>query len=359
VSDSLIIQSHTGPYRVDFQWDGVSALDRDFPADAHFIIDRRVAQLHGPRMLSILAHGSVLLIDASEDAKSLDRFPDYVAHLVDRKIRRDHVLIAIGGGITQDITCFLAATLLRGVEWRFVPTTLLAQTDSCIGSKSSINCGEVKNILGTFTPPRRVLVDARFLETLDHREVLSGVGEMLKAHAVAGPDALAAFHTDYAALFTDAETMQRRIRASLEIKRHLIEADEFDRGIRNVFNYGHSFGHALETATDFAIPHGIAVSMGMDMANFVAAGLKVGDNAYFQRFHPLYVANYRGYALTPVDEDRFFAALGKDKKNVGTGTVTLILPDHQGTIARGIHADDDAFRQLCRQFLNAVRTEAA
>src|SRR5204862_184742 len=101
------------------------------------------------------------------------------------------VLLAVGGGITQDITCFLAATLLRGIDWHFYPTTLLAQADSCIGSKSSINVGAAKNILGTFPPPKQVTISTCFLDTLDPGDVRSGVGEMLKVHAIEGPGAFA------------------------------------------------------------------------------------------------------------------------------------------------------------------------
>ncbi|MCH8037725.1 MAG: ankyrin repeat domain-containing protein, partial [Proteobacteria bacterium] len=117
--------------------------------------------------------------------KSLDRFPGYVEHLVARGIRRDHTLIAIGGGVIQDITCFLAATLLRGVAWKYHPTTLLSQADSCIGSKSSINAGKAKNILGTFTPPAEVFVGARFLATLAAVDVRSAIDDSTPLHVAA------------------------------------------------------------------------------------------------------------------------------------------------------------------------------
>ena len=107
--------------------------------------------------------------------------------MVDKKIRRGQFLIAIGGGIIQDITCFLASTVMRGLPWIFYPTTLLAQSDSCIGSKSSINSGAVKNILGTFTPPKKVVIDVGFLGTLEKKDLFSGIGEMLKVHAIDSP----------------------------------------------------------------------------------------------------------------------------------------------------------------------------
>ncbi len=355
MSDSITIQSHKGPYEATFDRDGLARLNGDVPENAHFIIDKKVADLYGGQMAAILAHPSVLLIEAHENNKSLDKFPAYVAHLVDRQLRRDQVLIAIGGGIIQDITCFLAATLLRGVQWRFYPTTLLAQADSCIGSKSSINCGDTKNILGTFTPPNKVVIATRFLDTLDQRDIHSGVGEMLKVQTIDGPDSLNAIATDYEALFSDPAVMEKYIRRSLLVKQRYIEEDEFDQGPRNIFNYGHSFGHAIEAATEFGIPHGIAVTIGMDMANWISARLGVGEDAHYDRMHPTLTANFKGYETTPVPLAPFLAALSKDKKNVGKGSVGLILPDKQARVFKDNYAANEAFQGLCADYLEKVR----
>lgn len=351
----LLIQSHAGPYRVHFEEDALERLNAAPPANAHFVIDRKVAGLYESRMGAVLGAKSVLLVDALEENKSLEKFPAYVQHLVAKGLRRDHQLIAIGGGIVQDIVCFLAATMLRGVDWVFYPTTLLAQADSCIGSKSSINCGDAKNILGTFTPPRRIHLSTNFLDTLDERDVRSGVGEMLKVHAIAGPGDFDRIAADYARLFADKETMVRTIRRALEIKQGYIEQDEFDQGPRQVFNYGHSFGHAIEAATDFGIPHGIAVTIGMDLANWIAPRLGVGAEDHWVRMRPPLQANYRGYQSHPVPLEPFLKALSKDKKNVGSGSATLILPDKEGHIFRGAYATDAAFAALCQEFLTQVR----
>lgn len=355
-SGGFEITSHTGPYGVAFDAEGPT---RDFanpPADCHYIIDRRVADLHGKILAPVLKSRSVLLLDATEDNKSLERFPAYVDHLVSRELRRGQTLVAVGGGIIQDITCFLAATMLRGVPWRFYPTTLLAQADSCIGSKSSINSASAKNILGTFTPPRHVTIATPFLKTLDPRDVRSGVGEMLKVHAIAGPGAFDRIAADYPKLFTDSSVMERYIRESLLIKKRFIEEDEFDRGPRNIFNYGHTFGHAIEAATAFAIPHGIAVTLGMDMANFTSARLSVGNEAHFRRMHPVLRSNYAGFERHEIPKDAFFTAIAKDKKNVGTGSVTLILPDADARIFKAAYPADETFRAICSDFFETVRT---
>ena len=139
------------------------------------------------------------------------------------------------------------------VEWNFVPTTLLSQADSCIGSKSSINCNNVKNVLGTFTPPKNVLIYSEFLKTLQLREIKSGIGEMLKVHAISGVDDFNSIKKVYKDLFKKQDIMLNKIYKSLIIKKKFIEIDEFDKGPRNIFNYGHSFGHAIERATNFKI----------------------------------------------------------------------------------------------------------
>lgn len=354
VSDQLIIQSHKGPYAAIIDDEAFQRLDSEISPAHHFVVDERVADLYSTELAKVLASPSVLRIEATEANKSLDKFPAYVEHLVSRRVRRDHVLVAIGGGIIQDIVCFLAATLLRGVEWHFYPTTLLAQSDSCIGSKSSINVGRIKNILGTFTPPARVRITTRVLKTLDERDVRSGIGEMLKVHAIEGPESFERIAADYPRIQTDASLMCHYVRRSLEIKKKFIEQDEFDRGIRNVMNYGHSFGHAIEAATDFAVPHGIAVTIGMDMANYASMRFGLTGSEHYQRMHPVLAANYAGFEKTEIPMDAFISAIAKDKKN-RAANLNLILPDAAGRVSPVTRPNDATFLAVCQEYLSAQR----
>lgn len=358
MSDTLTIQSHKGPYDVLFGDDARSGLAALAAGDRplHVIVDERVAALHTGRLAPLLAGPSVLRLEATETNKSLEKFPAYVDHLVGKGIRRDHLLVAIGGGIIQDTTCFLAATMLRGVDWAFCPTTLLAQADSCIGSKSSINSASAKNILGTFTPPRTIYLDVAFQDTLDPRDVRSGVGEILKVHAIDGPDSFAALAANYDRLFSEPDLMLHYVRRALEIKKAYIEDDEFDRGPRNIFNYGHTFGHAIEAATDFAIPHGIAVTIGMDMANYISASLWNGTESLFTWRHGALARNYIDFESMDVPLDHFIAAILKDKKNVGTDSVTAILPNADGILEKVTLPADETFTGRCKTYLNECRT---
>lgn len=348
------VASHAGTYRVTFERGApFSSLAPAIDPATHVIVDARVADLYRRDFEAAGRPRLIMTIDASEAAKSLERCPSYIGQLVAGGLRRDHRLLAVGGGVIQDITCFLAAVVLRGVPWDFVPTTLLAQADSCIGSKSSINVGAIKNIVGTFTPPRAVVINTRFLGTLPDVEIRSGIGEMLKVHAIDGPDAFARIAADYDRLTSDEDVMVRYIEASLQIKRRIIEIDEFDRGPRRVMNYGHSFGHAIESATSFGVPHGIAVTIGMDMANWVAAGLGVAAST-FERMHPTLMRNASGFEDTPVPIDALMSALAKDKKNTDTA-LTLVLPDAEGRIGLRSCANDRRLQDLCASYLERGR----
>ena len=351
----MTIQSHKGSYQVNFGEDAIAALDSSVDAETHYIIDRKVAEIYQAELANVLSAPSILVLDATEENKSLDQMPRYISHLVSHGVRRDHSLVAIGGGIIQDTTCFIAATLMRGVSWKLYPTTLLAQADSCIGSKSSINAGSAKNIVGTFTPPNAVHLSTKFLQTLEDVDVRSGVGEILKVHAIAGPDAFQDIANDYDRLFDGSEILIHYIRQALEIKKRYIEIDEFDRGPRNIFNYGHSFGHAIETATNYAIPHGLGVTMGTDMANFVASELGFGVPDTYETRHAVLKSNYRGFEDLEVPLGSFLAALAKDKKNSGAGHVTLILPDEEAQLKKHTCANDDRLSKICAAYFETGR----
>lgn len=354
VSEQLVVQSHKGPYEVTFDDEALERLNQSVPSQAHFIVDSNVANLYSEQLNNVLSYPSVLRIEATEANKSLDKFSAYVLHLVSHGVRRGHMLIAIGGGIIQDITCFLGATLLRGIDWYFYPTTLLAQADSCIGSKSSINVGKLKNVLGTFTPPRQVTISTRVLTTLDEQAVRSGIGEMLKVHVIQGLEAFDEIAADYGRLATNPSVMRHYIYRSLEIKKAIIERDEFDRGIRNLMNYGHSFGHAIESAVDFTIPHGIAVTIGMDMANYVAMRYNLTSKELYAHMHPILATNCTGFERQDIPLDVFLIAISKDKKNTDAG-LNLILPDRTGRLMRRVLPNDDLFRSICKDYLLGER----
>ena len=323
------VHSKSGDYRVEFKANALGSMSSNEPTVV--LIDRRVFEIYAHTFSDDLRLAPTIQIDATESTKSLEELPDILNQLLSLGVRRGDSLLAIGGGITQDIAAFLATVMFRGMKWSFIPTTLLAQADSCIGSKSSINAVGVKNILGTFLAPNLVTIDTSILETLQIEEMQSGIGEMLKVHAIAGPEYFDRLAINYDTLLTSPEVLQESIHASLLFKKSFIEEDEFDKGIRNVMNYGHSFGHAIETATDYKIPHGVAVTIGMDMGNFVAADFGFSSIAHFDRMHKVLAKNYSGSNGIQLDSESIVAALLKDKKNT-VSEFRLILPNKQGKI---------------------------
>ena len=354
VSKSITINSHKGAYEVNFSEDWIRNINNYDLESSFFIIDSCIAKLYEKSLKNILKN-KYYLIEANEKNKSLEKFPGYIEDLTNLGLKRGNKLVAIGGGITQDITCFLASTMFRGLDWDFYPTTLLAQSDSCIGSKSSINSGNIKNILGTFTPPKQIILDVSFLNTLEQKDIFSGIGEMIKVHAIHSPESFDEINQSYEKILEDPERMEQFIHASLIFKKKLIELDEFDIGPRNVMNYGHSFGHAIETATNYGIPHGIAVTIGMDMANFVASRLGVTSTSNFERMHALLDKNCSTYRKTKIDPDRLLEALAKDKKNTSS-QLRLILPNLEGEISIGLYDKSNELNQAVKDYCRSHHT---
>ncbi len=318
----ISINSHQGPYTVEFyQSVGDLPLTNISSSPKFYLIDRKVHELH----LKDFKPTTLVLFDALEENKSIERLPQVLEELLKKGIKRNCTLVTIGGGITQDVACFIASCLFRGIDWEFYPTTLLAQADSCIGSKSSINFKSWKNILGNFNPPTKVGICAEFRKTLGEIEMRSGIGEILKIHALENQKAYQEVSAAFEDILTSDQVCQDYIKRSLLYKKRWIELDEFDEGPRNLLNYGHSFGHAIESATDFGIPHGIAVTLGMDIANFVAFRLNRITEDDYCFYKKTLMKNLGSERNVPVSVEKVVAAISKDKKNVGQDLM-LILP---------------------------------
>ena len=279
---TLTIHSRTKDYAVEFD-DGTDWVRRLAGMDRTFVVvDENVLRLHGEGILAPMASTSPVVLPVSEDRKSFESVARLCEQVIERAAKRNTVVISVGGGITQDVTGFMASVLYRGVGWVYVPTTLLAMGDSCIGGKTSLNLGPRKNLLGTIYPPDRVVIHTPFVATLSDADFASGVGEIVKLHILGGQVPAQEIRDALPGLMArEPSAVARATRSSLGIKRAFIEEDEFDRGRRNLLNFGHCFGHAIEAATDFAVPHGLAVVVGMRLADLVGVrrGLLSEDEA--------------------------------------------------------------------------------
>ncbi len=346
---SFNIKSSVHNYEVHFIENFGSTLN-DVLIDGDFlIIDNKIKEIYDPQLKIVLDKYQHIGIDAKEPQKSYQGIIPVIETLIENGFRKNHRLVAIGGGITQDVTAFISSIMYRGVKWIFFPTTLLAQGDSCIGSKTSMNFGEFKNQVGGFYPPNTIYIYPGFIDSLATAEMKSGMGEMLHYFIVAGEDDFQMYKRLYKEAFNDKKILSKIIARSLEIKKGYIEKDEFDRNVRQVFNYGHSFGHAIESLTHYRIPHGIAVSFGMDIANFISVKMGFISAAIRDEVRNVTESIWQGYTIDDIDLNQFKKALSKDKKNVGT-KLGLILNKGYGHIFKNVMDADDNFMNWLNEY---------
>jgi 3-dehydroquinate synthase len=256
---TLSIKSSLKPYQVEVL-DDPESLDLKKLGD-FLIVDRYFESLARASGLPYLT------IAADENAKSLSALESIILALKDKGVRRGDRLVALGGGVIQDIVTFIGSVYMRGLDWVYVPTTLMAMIDSCIGGKSSINVGTVKNLLGTFHPPAQIIINPEFVRTLPKIEVISGLAEAAKICFCRGTESFATYNQLVRPLLSDVPFVSAEIAQLiyevLSAKVWFIEIDEFDHAERRLLNFGHTWGHALEVASSYAVPHGLAIALGM------------------------------------------------------------------------------------------------
>jgi len=314
------------------------------------LVDGNILELYP--MIADTVQNRYFKITAHEKTKSYQQIGNLLNKVIELGFSKNNRLIAIGGGVTQDVTGFSSSILFRGVEWVFFPTNLLTQCDSCIGSKTSVNCGEYKNQLGGFYPPSKVVIDFSFCDTLDPIDICSGLGEMVHYFLVDGCDDLDELGAEIIAAKEEKGTLGKLLFRSLHIKKNMVEIDEFDQGPRNVFNYGHTFGHALESASNYRVPHGIAVAYGMDIANILSAKLGLIDASLRNQIRPILESIWEVMILPGIDIQSYMQALSKDKKNLGT-IINIILTRGLGQMFKTTLDNTSDFESLVTEFFQS------
>lgn len=343
------VKSSVHDYEVNFIDDTRSVLENEIRVGDIIIIDNALKDLY-PDLLKYRNNNTGIIgLDAREEQKSYEGLIPIIQKLINSGFRKNHRLIGIGGGIIQDITAFTASIMYRGVSWIFFPTTLLAQGDSCIGSKTSVNFGEYKNQVGGFYPPNKIFINLDFLDTLSEADLKSGLGEMSHYFVIAGEKDFKDYKREYESALINKNTLAKMISNSLKIKKSYIETDEFDQNKRQIFNYGHTFGHAIESLTDYAVPHGIAVSFGMDMANFISVRKKYIPMNIRYEIRELLEKIWSNYDIKEINVEKFAIALSKDKKNVGD-ELRLILCKGYGKVFKTAQNLDNEFKGWLEEY---------
>ena len=220
--------------------------------------------------LDNLSAYEILEVDAGEENKTIETVSNLWVAMAELGADRRSLVINVGGGVLTDMGGFMASTFKRGIKFINIPTTLLSQVDASVGGKNGIDLEGMKNMVGTFTQPEMVLIDPKFLKTLEQRQIKSGLAEMLKHGLIQDRD-----HWDNLVqlLSHNADDLAPFIMDSIEIKRQVVEADPYEKGMRKILNFGHTIGHAIESEsleTDFPLLHGEAIVIGMIIESFLA-----------------------------------------------------------------------------------------
>ena len=314
LNDSIQITSSRKVYDVLYSSKNIEEIVSEIYVEGDFIfVDKNVFNLNPHAFQNIK---NIMIFTAIEDNKNIESVLKLIDELYNLKFNRKNKLIVIGGGITQDVGGFAAAIYKRGLNWVFVPTTILSMTDSCIGSKVSINRNS-KNMLGMFVAPSRILVSDYFLNSLSKHDIASGIGEALKLSLIGGPIAYTYFLEQYS-----QKNYINVIKIASLIKKQLIEYDEFDENERRVLNYGHTIGHAIECTSNYFIPHGIAVLIGMYIKNVLFYKDKHAEinKIIMEMIDPKFFKIEFNY-------DAFVQHMLSDKKNNGDSICFILLED--------------------------------
>lgn len=331
IPTTLPIASAQGDYEVVFHPSVDAAIAATLAIDdAFYLVDRNLLALYASE-LAPLRDARLLALDATEEEKTLAGVTKVVTFLQQNNATKRSTVVAIGGGIIQDLATFSSHLYYRGIRWLFVPTTLLAMSDSCIGAKCGINLGEFKNQLGVFQSPSGVHVATDFIRTLTDHDVASGYGEILKL-LLTGQEAGFTKLRD----IIDAEglltpRLPELIYDSLAVKKAVIEEDEYESDLRRILNYGHTFGHALESLTAHAVPHGLGVVWGIDLVNWIAVERGLLAREHFDAIHAFILRHLTFRLPRPIAPAELIAASRRDKKASG-GEVNLILLERPGRL---------------------------
>lgn len=253
----------------------------------------------------------VCTFEQGEASKSLTTYEKLLNHLINHDMTRKDAVIAIGGGVVGDLAGFVASTYMRGIDFYNIPTTVLSQVDSSVGGKVAVDMGSYKNIVGAFHQPKAVVIDPDVLSTLPVRHIHNGLVEALKMGLILDADLISEFEKE-------TPDIEKIITRSIDLKRIIVEQDEKEAGLRSILNFGHTIGHAIESAYGLnTYLHGECVAMGM---LFFIEDKDLKDRV-FKIYQSLQLPEIPDY-----DVDVLMEFIRKDKKNSGKGIKIITVP---------------------------------
>lgn len=355
----LTIASYPKPYRVEIIDDQYNYEQLIVEAD-FLIIDSNILKLYHT---DVQINGFVYPIIAKEEVKNMRTVLDIIDKMIENNISKGSRVIAIGGGIIQDLTACACALFRRGQPFCYMPTTTLGQLDSCVGAKCAVNTDRAKNILGLFSAPSEVIIPTFMVQSMPLKDHRAGLSEMLRLCLTSSTKDL----EYYKQIFSDIKDPQtlnlsqysEAIKISLGIKRAVVEYDEYETDIRRSMNFGHTFGHAVEKISKFSIPHGLAVLLGMLMSNEYAVSIGIMntdvqssiEDAILNTIQGLEI---NGFNISNLDAKEIINQFKFDKKGDGT-SVPLIMIEKPGSMIFYKHLFDSNTDGLVQSIERAIK----
>jgi len=332
--NAFTVRSSPRPYDVFWQesfGSAVAEIEKSLvahPTD-FLLIDANVFRLHFSAVK--VAPSQLYLLDATEENKNIETVLDMIDALEKLAPSKNSTLHVVGGGITEDIGAFAACIYKRGLPWKYYPSTLLSMCDSCIGGKTGINYRKGKNQLALFSAPRQVTICPRFIQTLAKRDIHSGYGEILKLLITGGKRMLDLYRQsiDPDTGIPRPQFLKELIFGSLLVKKAVVEVDEFELDLRRSLNYGHTIGHALEALSNYHIPHGQAVALGVMIVNRMSRQSNRLDADTCTMIDQLAKALITPEDLVYLTYDTLPQLLQRDKKTL-TNTFVFVFIDALG-----------------------------
>lgn len=322
------------------------------------ITDTHVHELYGARLRDcfrdVASMFEIITLPPGESSKSLAAVDEIIRKLLEKGFDRDAVIVAFGGGVIGDLAGFVAAIYKRGVKVIQVPTTLLAQVDASIGGKTGVNHALGKNMIGAFYQPRMVWSDLSLLRSLPRREIVCGLGEVIKYGMIRDPFLFALVEHNLDEIFAlEPALTEEIVKRCSEIKAKIVSVDESDRGQRMILNFGHTIGHALEAAWEYKISHGEAVLLGMLAESKIALDLGKLTRDDFSRIKNLVARFDWRHIPKNLNIDHLLAFLQRDKKAVGD-QIKFVLPTKIGDIFIAENVEISAVKSTVEYLVSEV-----
>jgi 3-dehydroquinate synthase len=311
--------------------------------------DTNVGSLYGDKIVAAVRDAGVqpvmCMTPAGEQSKRLANVESFIGRFLEAGLDRGSIVVALGGGVVGDMAAFAAAIYMRGIRFVQVPTTVVAQVDSSVGGKTGVNHALAKNIIGAFHQPSAVIIDLDFLSSLPKRELSAGLAEVIKHGIIADEELFAYMETNADKILAgDVEAMRYPVQRSCEIKSAIVVEDEREHGVRANLNYGHTFGHGIEAASNYTkFLHGEAIALGMRSAAALSRDLGLVD-ADFERRHNACLAKYELPETWPgMPMDDVVKAMRRDKKALA-GKMKFVVADAMGHVQHRTDIDEAQVR---------------